>query len=250
MTEKTKLGLLGKNISYSFSKAYFQKKFEELGLAHLKYQNYDIPEIEEFPFLLYHKEHEFIGMNVTIPYKESVIRFLDELSPEAEKIGAVNVIKITEDYKLKGYNTDIYGFKNALKPLVKSVHDKALILGTGGASKAIAYVLEELGISFGFVSRKASSNTLLYADLNTEVIEANKLIRNCTPLGTHPRVDEAPIINFEAIGKEHLLFDLVYNPPKSKFLREGEQRGATIKNGYEMLELQAEKAWEIWKIQE
>ncbi len=246
MCNRCKFGLLGKNISYSFSKKYFSEKFIELGLNDYKYYNFDIPEIEEFPFLLYHREDEFRGMNVTIPYKESVIKYLDEVDKEAQKIGAVNTIKVTDDNKLVGYNTDVYGFQKSIEPLLKSHHTKALILGTGGASKAIAYALNKMNIEFKFVSRKVSEDMFLYSQLNQQIMEEYSVIINCTPLGTHPNVDEAPNIPYKFITKTHLLFDLIYNPSETKFLKEGNQQGASIKNGFQMLQLQAEKSWEIW----
>ena len=250
MNERRKLGLLGRNISYSFSRTYFLNKFKELELSSLSYTNFDIPEIDEFPFLLYHKEHEFIGMNVTIPYKESVIRYLNEISPEAKEIGAVNVIKVNEYNELIGYNTDAYGFEKAIKPMLGEKHKSALILGTGGASKAIAFVLKKMNIPFQYVSRTEGVDRLTYSELTSEIITDNKLIINCTPLGTYPGIDEKPSIPYDAIGEDHLLFDLVYNPPLSAFLKEGDSRGAAVKNGYEMLEQQAEKAWEIWNFKE
>ena len=246
MSNRCKFGLLGKNISYSFSRNYFSEKFIELGLNDYKYYNFDIPEIEEFPFLLYHREDEFKGMNVTIPYKESVIKYLDEVDTEAQKIGAVNTIKVTDDNKLVGYNTDVYGFQKSIEPLLKSHHTKALILGTGGASKAIAYALNKMNIEFKFVSRKVYVDMFLYSQLNQQIMEEYSVIINCTPLGTHPNVDEAPSIPYKFITKTHLLFDLIYNPSETKFLKEGKQQGANIKNGFQMLQLQAEKSWEIW----
>lgn len=246
MSNRCKFGLLGKDISYSFSRKYFTEKFQKLGLDTYKYSNFDIPEIEEFPFLLYQREDEFRGMNVTIPYKEAVMRYLDEVDNDAQEIGAVNTIKITDDNKLVGYNTDVYGFQKSIEPLIKSHHKKALILGTGGASKAIAYALNKMDIEYKFVSRKVAENMFLYSVLNKAIMEEYTVIINCTPIGTHPNVDEAPKIPYEFITKEHLLFDLIYNPEESKFLKEAKKRGATIKNGYEMLELQAEKSWEIW----
>ncbi len=246
MHDRFKFGLIGKNISYSFSRNYFSEKFQKLGLHSYKYFNFDIPEIEEFPFILYHKEHEFKGLNVTIPYKESVIRYLDEVDDDALQIGAVNSIKITNDNKLIGYNTDIYGFQKSFEPLLKPHHTKALILGTGGASKAVAFVLEKLGISYKYVSRNISENAFLYAALNEEIIDEYSIIVNCTPLGTHPIISEAPNIPYEFIKEKHLLFDLIYNPAETRFLKEGRYKGATVKNGFEMLELQAEKSWEIW----
>ena len=246
MSNRTKFGLLGKDISYSFSRKYFSEKFEKLGLNDFKYSNLDIPEIEEFPFLLYHREDEYQGINVTIPYKESVMRYLDEIDEEAEKIGAVNTIKVTNDNKLFGYNTDFYGFQKSIEPFIKQHHKKALILGTGGASKAIAYALRKMNIEYKFVSRKVAENMFLYSMLNQQVLEEYTVIINCTPVGTFPNVDESPNIPFEFITDKHLLFDVIYNPEQSKFLTEGLKRGAAIKNGYEMLQLQAEKSWEIW----
>jgi len=246
MSNRFKFGLLGKDISYSFSRKYFSEKFQKLGLSNLKYLNFDIPEIEEFPFILYHKEDDFRGINVTIPYKESVMRYLNDIDIDAKKIGAVNTIKITDDNRLVGYNTDFYGFKNSIEPLIKKHHKKALILGTGGASKAIAYAFQKMNIEFKFVSRKVSESMFLYSMLNEQIMEEYTVIVNCTPLGTHPNTNEAPAIPYNFISKKHLLFDLIYNPEKSKFLREGEEQGAVIKNGLQMLELQAEKSWEIW----
>lgn len=246
MSNRTKFGLLGKNISYSFSRKYFSEKFQKLGLNDFKYSNLDIPEIEEFPFLLYHREDEYQGINVTIPYKESVMRYLHEIDEDALKIGAVNTIKVTNDNKLYGYNTDFYGFQKSIEPFIQKHHKKALILGTGGASKAIAYALQKMDISYKFVSRSVAEDKFLYSMLNQQVMEEYTVIINCTPIGTFPDVDEAPKIPFEFITEKHLLFDLIYNPEQSKFLREGLKRGAAIKNGFEMLELQAEKSWEIW----
>jgi len=246
MSNRFKFGLLGKNISYSFSRKYFSEKFIELGLNDHKYYNFDIPEIEEFPFLLYHREDEYRGINVTIPYKESVIKYLDDIDVEAEKIGAVNTIKVTDENKLVGYNTDVYGFQKSIEPFIKSHHKKALILGTGGASKAVAYALNKMGVEFKFVSRKVSEGMLLYSQLNEQIMGEYSIIVNCTPLGTHPNIDESPNIPYEFISEKHLLFDLIYNPEVSKFLGNGKQQGATIRNGFEMLQLQAEKSWKIW----
>lgn len=246
MSNRTKFGLLGKDISYSFSKKHFTEKFEKLGLKDYKYGNFDIPEIEEFPFLLYHKEHEYRGINVTIPYKEAVMRYLDEISEEASLIGAVNTIKISDENKFIGFNTDYYGFQKSITPFIKLHHTKALILGTGGASKAIAYALKTMNIEYKFVSRKVDANMFLYSMLNQEILEKYTIIINCTPIGTHPNVDESPNIPYQFMTDKHLLFDLIYNPSETKFLSEGKKYGATIKNGFEMLQLQAEKSWEIW----
>lgn len=246
MNKRFKFGLIGKNISYSFSPKYFAEKFAQLGLKDLKYFNFDIPEIEEFPFLLYHREEEFKGLNVTIPYKESIMRYLNEIDEDAKQIGAVNTIKVTDDNRLIGYNTDYYGFQKSIEPLLKEHHKKALILGTGGASKAIAFALKKMGIEYKFVSRSVSEGNYLYSMLNKEIIEEYTVIINSSPIGTHPNINESPNIPYQFITDKHLLYDLIYNPSETKFLREGSKQGATIKNGYEMLGLQAEKSWEIW----
>ncbi|NEW79314.1 MAG: shikimate dehydrogenase, partial [Gelidibacter sp.] len=225
---------------------YFLEKFKKLGLDNYQYSNFDIPEIEEFPFLLYHREDEFRGLNVTIPYKEAIIKYLDEVDPEAQKIGAVNTIKVTDDNQLIGYNTDVYGFQKSIEPLLKSHHKKALILGTGGASKAIAYVFAKLNIAYQFVSRHEVENMFTYEMLDAEIMDEYSIIVNCTPLGTHPNTEDAPPIPYQYLSDKHLLYDLIYNPVETKFLLEGKKRGASIKNGLEMLELQAEKSWKIW----
>jgi len=246
MDKGFKFGLVGKNISYSFSKKYFTEKFQKLGLSSYKYNNYDLPEIEEFPFITYQREDDFKGFSVTIPYKQSIIKYLDEVEGDALKIGAVNTIKITEDNKLIGYNTDVYGFKKALEPLLEKHHKKALILGTGGASKAVAYALDTLDVEYKFVSRNSLENNFTYSNLSQQIIEEYTVIINCSPVGTSPNIEESPNIPYEFITNKHLLFDLIYNPSETKFLNEGKKRGAIIKNGLEMLELQAEKSWDIW----
>ncbi|RVU90173.1 shikimate dehydrogenase [Flavobacterium columnare] len=241
-----KLGLLGKNISYSFSRNYFTNKFKKESLASIfSYNNYDIQKIDEFKSII-NKEPNLIGLNVTIPYKEEIIPYLDELSETAKYIGAVNTIKITTDKKLIGDNTDFYGFQKSLSPLLLNHHKKALILGTGGASKAVAYALKNLGINFLFVSRKPSINTITYNDLEATILAEYTIIINCTPLGTAPNIQNSPSIPYDFITSNHLVYDLIYNPEKTTFLIKAEKRGAIIKNGYEMLVLQAEKAWEIW----
>ena len=247
MTDKKKFGLIGKNISYSFSKGYFLDKFKELKLDNYSFRNYDLPDISEFPFITYHKEEEFGGFNVTIPYKQSIIKYLSSLDADAQEIGAVNTIKVTSDNELIGFNTDVYGFKNSLKPLLKSHYKKALILGTGGASKAVAFVLDKLNLDFQFVSRSPTSDDMIsYNNLSKETIEEHQLIINCTPLGTHPKIKECPDIPYEFLTDKHFLYDLIYNPSETEFLKRGKKQGAIIKNGLEMLELQAEKSWEIW----
>ncbi len=246
MNNRTKFGLVGKNIEYSFSKKYFTNKFNELGLIKYSYTNFDLPEIFEFPFILYQKEDEFKGFNVTIPYKQEIIKYLNELDETSISVGAVNTIKVSEDNKLIGFNTDVYGFQKSLQPILKKHHTKALILGTGGASKAIAFALKKLAIEFKIVSRYKAENVITYSELTKEIMDDYKLIINCTPLGTSPNTEQYPDLPYEYLGDKHLLYDLVYNPEMTKFLVKGKKRGAIIKNGYEMLELQAEKSWEIW----
>lgn len=241
--KKNRYGLLGKNISYSFSKGYFTQKFKDLGMDDHSYENFDLQDISELETVL--SQDNIKGFNVTIPYKEEVLAYLDQLDAKAEKIGAVNTIKITEN-GLKGFNTDAYGFEKSLAPLLRPHHKKALILGTGGASKAVRFVLEEMGISTTYVSRNKKAGQYAYDELNKAIMEENTLIVNCTPLGTHPNIEKKPDIPYQHIGKEHLLYDLIYNPDKTTFLALGETHGATIQNGLGMLQWQAEKAWEIW----
>ncbi len=244
LKEMHKFGLLGKNISYSFSKNYFMKKFEALQLNDYEYYNFDIHSMDEFPEII---AQGVKGLNVTIPYKEQILDFLDEIDEDATKIGAVNTIKIKNN-KLKGFNTDVYGFEESLKPLLQSHHTKALVLGTGGASKAVIFVLKKLSIEFLIVSRNPDKDQIKYQDITKGILKEYSIIINCTPLGTYPNVDNCPDIPYHAITDKHLLYDLIYNPSKSKFLSEGEIRGATISNGLKMLELQAEKSWEIWSV--
>ncbi|WP_296635558.1 shikimate dehydrogenase [Polaribacter sp.] len=245
--EKSRLfGLLGKDISYSFSRGYFSEKFKQLNLDNHNYVNFDLPKIEDFPSILEDNE-SVLGINVTIPYKEAVIPYLDKIDKTAKEIGAVNTIKITRRGNLKGYNSDVVGFEKSITPLLNKHHKKALILGTGGASKAIAYALKRNDIKYKFVSRNPEGKKQIsYADLSREIIEDYTLIVNSTPLGTSPHVNNCPNIPYQFITPNHLLYDLIYNPQVSKFLANGRQKGASIKNGYEMLELQAEESWRIW----
>ena len=243
---RTKFGLIGRNISYSFSAGYFKNKFEKLGLNNFTYENFDLPEIFEFPFILYQRKELFGGFNVTIPYKEAVQRYLDNIDEEAVQIGAVNTIKVEEDDTLTGFNTDVFGFVNSLKPLLKAHHTSALILGTGGASKAVAYGLDKLGIQYQFVSRSDEGGRLLYSQLTENHLKEHTLIVNCSPVGTYPNVNDAPKIPYEFITDKHFLYDLIYNPEVTAFLQRGKERGAIVKNGLEMLELQAERSWELW----
>lgn len=248
-----KLGLIGYPLEHSFSKKYFTRKFKEEGLKDWKYELYPLVEIKKLPELL-ENIPELIGLNVTIPHKVAVIPLLDELDEEALKVGSVNTIKILNNSTtgrkyLKGYNTDISGFEKSLVPLLKEHHKNALILGTGGAAKSVKYVLQKLGIEYDLVSRSDVFD-YRYEDLNKRVMEEHSLIINTTPLGMHPETDKCPPIPFKYITKKHLLYDLIYNPEETLFLKRGKQQGAAIKNGLEMLYLQAEKSWEIWNINE
>ena len=236
-------GLIGRNIDYSFSRTYFSEKFKQHHLDCM-YQNFDLNSMEEFPYIF--DSQNIYGLNVTIPYKEDIIPYLDALDHEAESIGAVNTIKIKNN-KLIGFNTDHYGFKTSLIPHLNSTHKKALILGTGGASKAVVYALTSLGIETTFVSRsKKTKGILNYKDLTITDIEQHTLIVNCTPLGTYPNIEESPPIPYSGIKKKHLLYDLIYNPIETKFLSSGKKVNAKTLNGLKMLQLQAEKSWEIW----
>ncbi|BFP42694.1 shikimate dehydrogenase [Flavobacteriaceae bacterium GF1] len=244
-TEKHKyrFGLVGKGISYSFSKGYFTKKFQVLDLQDHSYENFDLDDLSQFKNVSEQKHLK--GLNVTIPYKEEIIPYLHQLDSEAKMIGAVNTIKFTKD-GLIGFNTDAFGFKESLYPLLKEHHKKALVLGTGGASKAITFVLEQLGIEYRYVSRTPSRDQLHYSQLHKSHFKEYQLIINCSPVGTHPNSDQKPQIPYAHLNETHILFDLIYNPPETAFLSEGKKRGATIKNGLSMLEFQAEKAWGIW----
>jgi shikimate dehydrogenase len=237
-------GLIGYPLSHSFSKKYFTEKFHKEGSSDF-YELFPIRSIEEFPELL--MSNPLNGLNVTIPYKEQVIRYLDELSPEALKAGAVNTIKIVNG-KTKGYNTDIYGFRNSLKPFLEPQHQKALILGTGGASKAVAYAFDELGIDYYFVSRtkKQGLKCFAYDELNEYILKSFLLIVNCTPLGMYPAVETEPSIPYQYLTERHFLYDLVYNPTETVFLKKGKEKGSRVMNGMDMLVLQAERAWQIW----
>lgn len=238
-----KFGLIGKNISYSFSRKFFQEKFNQLQID-ATYENFDLQHIEELKLVL-QKNKSLNGLNVTIPYKESILPFLDELSPEAQQIQAVNTIKISNN-QLIGYNTDAFGFMKSLFPILEKQHTHALILGTGGASKAVANALKSMGIEYRFVSRNPQQQNLAYADLDETIIQEHQLIINCTPVGTHPKVKESPALPYQFLESSHLLYDLVYNPPITEFLAKGKIRGCSIYNGKKMLEYQAERAWQIW----
>lgn len=240
-----KFGLLGKHIDYSFSRGYFSKKFKKESLDYT-YENFDIDDIKLFPDIIKNTLN-LKGLNVTIPYKEAIIPYLDKLDKTAKKIGAVNTIKITEKGKLVGYNTDYYGFQESIQPYLRSHHKNALILGTGGASKAIAYALDQLSIRFDYVSRtKSDAVKYTYDSILEKDLSSYQIIINCTPLGTHPNTNSCPDIPYDGLDSSHLLFDLIYNPDETKFLSIGKIKRTTTHNGAEMLELQAEKAWTIW----
>lgn len=244
MEEAKVFGLVGKNVGHSFSRKYFTERFERDNLERYSYQNFDIDDIAKFPQII--KDNpDLCGLNVTIPYKESIIPYLDKLSKKATKIGAVNTIRF-KNGKLKGYNTDCYGFEESLYPLLQSHHKKALILGTGGASKAVAFALEQLDILYTFVSREANGNTISYDRINATTFDNYQIIINCTPLGMSPNVDNYPPLPYECFTPRHIAYDLIYNPEETLFLSKAKERGAVTKNGYEMLLLQAEKAWKIW----
>jgi shikimate dehydrogenase len=251
-------GLIGYPLTHSFSKKYFTGKFEKEHIQDHEYNLFPIEQVEQLPELL-KRNPSLKGLNVTIPYKESVIPLLDELDETAKEIGAVNCIKIYTDpesaseKRLKGYNTDAFGFRQSIKPFLETQHERALILGTGGASKAVHHVLKMIGIDCHFVTRtKVIDNTLItknefsYEELNEYVMSAFKLIVNTTPVGTYPQVDDAPAIPYEFITPSHLLYDLVYNPPETEFLKRGKKMGASTVNGLSMLHQQAEEAWRIW----
>lgn len=240
-------GLIGYPLGHSFSKSFFENKFKNEHID-AQYLNFEIPTIADLTEVL-NQHPNLMGFNITIPYKQDIISFLSDITPEAKAIGAVNVVKIERDQteiKLIGHNSDIYGFVESLKPLLKPQHTKALVLGTGGASKAVIHGLESLGISYQYVSRKHSSNCISYDEISPLILQSYKLIINCTPLGMHPHIEDKPALDYSYLTAEHLLYDLVYNPEQTAFLKEGIQRGSTVKNGLEMLHLQALKAWDIW----
>jgi shikimate dehydrogenase len=238
-------GLIGKNISYSFSKKYFTDKFVLGNLIDCFYENFDLQSIEEFSSVITNNP-DLKGLNVTIPYKETIVPYLNKLSKNAAQIGAVNVIRITKKGKLKGYNSDYYGFMKSLEPLLQTHHKKALILGTGGAAKAVSFALDQLGILYTFVTREEKEGMIDYNRINATTFDNHQIIINCTPLGTSPNIKEFPPIPYQFFTSNHIAFDLIYNPEETQFLKKAKKKGAITKNGYEMLVLQAEKAWKIW----
>lgn len=237
-------GLIGYPLGHSFSKKYFTEKFEAEGIRDCQYETYPIDSIERLPDLI-SSTPGLKGLNVTIPYKEKVLVYLSEKSAVVKQTGACNCI-VVKDGRLYGHNTDVIGFRQSLEKAFPSLPATALILGTGGAAKAVEYVLKQLKISFRYVSRKPSVNNLSYEQVSPSVVEQTRLIINTTPLGMQPHITEAPPIPYEAIGKEHCLFDLIYNPAETLFLRKGLEHGARIQNGLDMLVIQAEESWKIW----
>jgi len=242
-------GLIGHPLVHSFSPTYFLEKFEREGITDAAYRNFPLKDVNGLHELL-DKQRGIVGLNVTIPHKETVVPLLDTLDPIAEKIGSVNTIVVERNgssYQTKGYNTDALGFRESLRPFLKGWHHKALILGTGGSSKAVNYVLKEIGLETLFVSRTPSGNNQVsYDDLNEEAIRQFKLIVNTTPLGLYPKVNFLPDIPYRHLSDEHLLYDLIYNPSQTEFLRLGRAYNAVVCNGSKMLDMQAEGSWAIW----
>lgn len=240
MEQPRNLGLLGKNISYSFSKNYFEEKFKKLFLKNYSYNFFDFQNLDNIQDLL--QQENLLGFNITIPYKEAIIPFLDQLSDEAQKIGAVNCVKIINGQKI-GYNTDAFGFEKSLLIHKKDHHKKAIILGDGGAAKAVKYILEKHNIPYIIVSRKSN---ISFDQLTDDIVKEHQLIIQCTPVGTFPNVEDCLDFPFGALSTQHYIIDLIYNPSETAFIKKASKQGATTINGYYMLEQQAEKAWEIW----
>lgn len=242
-------GLIGFSLTHSFSKKFFTEKFTQEAIIDCLFELFPLEQIELLPALLKAQPH-LAGLAVTIPYKESVMDYLDEVDEVAQDIGSVNCIAI-HSAGTKGFNTDYIGFRTSILPMLNPSHQKALVLGTGGSSKAIQFVLRELSIPYLLVSRNPSNHlgAIAYETLNESIMQSHTIVVNCTPLGMHPNIDTAPAIPYECIGPQHLLFDLVYNPSVTSFLQKGMQQGAAVKNGYEMLIRQAEANWKIWNQQ-
>ena len=255
-----KYGLIGFPLAHSFSKQYFTEKFKKEGMEDYVYEAFPLPNISELPDLI-KANPDLCGLNVTVPHKIGVLYYMDKIDAAAKAIDAVNCIKIVNSHpveaffsgelssmqmRLEGYNTDAYGFEMSLKPLLHKQHPKALVLGAGGAARAVDYVLNKLGISYVNVSRRAIKKQLSYEQITPEIIKERLLIINTTPVGTFPDITKAPDIPYQYLTSKHLLYDLVYNPVETEFLKRGREHGAVTKNGLEMLHIQAEKAWEIW----
>lgn len=242
-----KYGLIGYPLGHSFSIGYFNEKFANENID-AQYVNFEIPSIDNLVEVL-SSNPQLRGLNVTIPYKEQVIRYLDSISPEAQAIGAVNVIRVSQKGNqtfLRGFNSDVIGFTKSIEPLLERYHRKALILGTGGAAKAVDYGLKSLGLETQMVSRSRKTGAITYDDVKAETIEEYNVLVNCTPLGLYPNVDLCPTLPYNAMNSRTLLYDLLYNPDETLFMRKGREQGATVKNGLEMLLLQAFASWEFW----
>lgn len=242
-----KYGLIGYPLGHSFSMGYFNEKFKNEAINAV-YENFEIPDIQDITTVI-GSNPDLAGFNVTIPYKEKVMDYLDYIAPEAAEIGAVNVVKVTHNGEralLKGFNSDVVGFVHSIKPLLRPLHKKALVLGTGGASKAVEYGLRKLGLETIKVSRIEKDNTITYGQVTPELLSEYKVIVNCTPCGMAPHFDECPNLPYDSIDDSFLLYDLIYNPEETLFLRKGKEKDATVKNGLEMLLLQAEEGWNIW----
>ncbi len=245
MSEEQKTyGLVGKSISYSFSEKYFTEKFKKNKIQNCTYKNFDLNNIKDLVSIL--KENDLKGLNITIPYKEQVLSYLDEIEDNAKLIGAINTIKINKDKTLTGYNTDFIGFINTLRPHINSNCKKALILGTGGASKAIEYGLKKLNIESKKISRNKKKGDLTYLEIDSDLIKEYQIIINTTPLGTYPDIENYPDIPYKYLTKKHICYDLIYNPDETTFLRKSKKKGAITINGLRMLEIQAEESWKIW----
>jgi len=243
-------GLIGHRLGYSFSRNFFTEKFKNENLAGHEYVNFELDNVDEFPDI-FDRDKNICGLNCTIPYKQQIMQFLDEIDSEAEQIGAVNTVKITYQNGnrfLKGFNTDIYGFENSLRPMLEEKHKKALILGTGGASKAIKHILNKLKIEFvsATIEEQIFENEIRYNQIDQQLLNEYLIVIHATPIGTFPNVDQCPDIPYQFITADHVCFDLVYNPEETLFLKKAKIQGAKTKNGLEMLHLQALKAWEIW----
>ncbi len=242
-------GLIGYPLSHSFSAKFFAEKFASEGISDTGYQLFPLENITEVKSLI-ELQPDLQGFNITIPYKVAILPYLDHISDAAKSVGAVNCVKITRNISgmtLTGYNTDVYGFRESLIPVLKPIHKNALVLGTGGAAKAVCFTLDELGINYNLVSRSGNEDSVLnYYQLSEKTIGDNLLIINTSPVGTFPDIDKCPDIPYQFLTNKHLLFDLIYNPAETKFLKLGSKAGATTLNGLKMLQIQAEKSWEIW----
>lgn len=243
-------GLIGYRLGHSFSRKFFTEKFERENLPEHEYVNFELDSINDFP-AIFEQGKDICGLNCTIPYKQQIVQYMDEIDAEAAEIGAVNTVKITNrngKQSLKGFNTDLYGFENSLRPMLGEKHRKALILGTGGASKAVKYSFDRLGISYLSATTKENpgESEINYSELDEQLMNEYLIVVNATPLGTFPRVETCPDIPYQFISSDHVLYDLVYNPEETLFMKKGKAQGAKTKNGLEMLHLQALKSWEIW----